>query len=316
MNEFEKKRLMFQVAQMYYQNDLTQAEISKRLNLSKPKVSRLLAEARQNKIVEIIIHIPYQNDLRLEKSLIEQYGLKDARVLVASGLTATELQSGVGILAAEVLNKYLRDQMILAISRGRNVYSTVKALTPRPELRLKIVQVQGALGDRLDDGSDLAHFLSHLYTADIRLLHAPLILETPEAAKTLLSEPSIKSTLALAKKADIALLGIGSVEPEVFSLYHHNILSLEEIQDLKNQGVVGDVAGCFIDQSGHEARVEFNRRLVRINLDDLRKIPLRIGVGCGLAREKAIRAVIGSNLVNILVTDSAIATRLLEDKCS
>ena len=128
----------------------------------------------------------------------------------------------------------------------------------------------------------------------------------------LLSEPSIKSTLELAKRADIALLGIGSVEPEVFSLYHHNLLSLEEVQELKNHGVVGDVAGCFIDQSGNEARVEFNHRLVRINLDDLRKISLRIGVGCGLARENAIRAVIGSNLVNILVTDSAVATRLLE----
>lgn len=312
MDEFEKRRLIYQVAQMYYQNNLTQAEIAKRMKLSKPTISRLLAEARQRKYVEIVLHYPYQNDEPLERALLNHYSLQDARVLVANGLSPAEVQNGVGVFAAELLGKYLRNGMILAISRGTNVYSTVKAISPRPDLHLTVVQIQGALGDKLDDGSDLALFLSRLYAADVRLLHAPLILESAATAQTLRNDPSIKSTLDLAKQADIALLGIGTIEPEAFSLYRHGILSLAEVEALKAQGVVGDVAGCFFDENGRELDIEFNRRLVRVTLEDVRHIPIRIGVGCGLARLKAIRAALRAQLINVLATDSGVATRLLE----
>ena len=313
MNEDEKKKLIYQIAQMYYYDGLTQAEIAERLKVSKPSISRLLAEARQRKIVEIILHYPYQRRIDLEKSLITRFQLHDAYVLMAEGLAMDEAQSGVGVLAAEMLDKYLAEQMVLAISRGRNVYSTVKAIRPRPELNLKVVQVQGALGDRLDDGSDLGFFLSRLSLSEIRLLNAPLILEKPELAQSLLNEPSIRSTLELAKNADIALLGIGSTNPDVFSLYRHKMVSLEEVEGLRKSGVVGDVAGCFIDQNGNEVDIEFNRRLVRINLEDLKKIPLRIGVACGLARIDAVRAVVKSKLINILVIDSITTSHLLEN---
>lgn len=312
MNELEKKQLIFQIAQMYYNNGLTQAEIAKKFKLSKPTVSRLLAEAREKKYVEIIIHYPYQRHLDLERSLTTRFELKGARILLADSLTSDELQSGVGVLAAELLDEYLTDQSVVAISRGRNVYSTVKAIKPRPDLRLKIVQVQGAMGDRLDDGSDLSYFLSRLYTAEVRLLNAPLILEKSEIARYLLDDSSIKSTLDLAKNANIALLGIGSIEPEVFSLYRHKLISLKQIDELKNNGVVGDVAGCFIDQEGNEVDIEFNHRLVRIALEDLKKIPNRIGVAAGVPRIKAIQAAIKSKIINLLVTDSGVASRLME----
>ncbi len=312
MNEYEKKKLIYQVVRMYYMDGLSQVQIAKKLNLSKPKVSRIINEAREKNYVEIKLNFPYQNDSFVERALIHQFQLRDARILVAQGLNAEDLQIGVGEFAAELLDEYLRDQMIFAISRGKNVYSTVKAIRPRPDLRLKIVQVQGAMGDRLDDGSDLVIFLSRLYTAEISLLHAPLLLESPEAAKILLNEPSIKSTLALAKNADIALLGIGSIELPVFSLYRHNLVSPNQVEDLRAAGVVGDVAGCFIDANGEEVDIEFNRRLVRIRLEDLKKIPVRIGVGCGLQRVAAIRAALKSNIINILVTDSAVAVHLLE----
>ncbi len=313
MDELEKRKLIFHIAQMYYHHGLTQAEIAKMLKLSKPTVSRLLAEAREKKYVEIILHYPYQRQLATEKSLIARFGLRDARVLLAESLSPEEIQNGIGVLAAELLDENLTDHAVLAISRGTNVYSTVKAIKPRPELRITIVQVQGALGDRLDDGSDLSFFLSRLYAAEVRLLNAPLILENPNIAHSLMNEPAIKSTLDMAKRADIALLGIGSIDPQVFSLYRHKQMSLHEIEGLKQDGVVGDVAGCFIDQHGNEVDIEFNRRLVRIQLDDLKRIPLRIGVASGLARFLAIRAVIKSKIINVLVTDSVVASRLLED---
>ena len=47
--------LMKNIADLYYNSNLTQSEIAHRYNISRPKVSRLLADARENGIVKIFI---------------------------------------------------------------------------------------------------------------------------------------------------------------------------------------------------------------------------------------------------------------------
>ena len=56
MNNHES--LLVHVAQLYYQQNLNQSEISKIIGLSRPTVSRMLEEAREVGIVEIIVHDP------------------------------------------------------------------------------------------------------------------------------------------------------------------------------------------------------------------------------------------------------------------
>ena len=46
--------LMKNIADLYYNSNLTQSEIAHRYNISRPKVSRLLADARENGIVKFI----------------------------------------------------------------------------------------------------------------------------------------------------------------------------------------------------------------------------------------------------------------------
>ena len=53
MNNHES--LLVHVAQLYYQQNLNQSEISKIVGLSRPTVSRMLEEAREVGIVEIIV---------------------------------------------------------------------------------------------------------------------------------------------------------------------------------------------------------------------------------------------------------------------
>lgn len=57
----ERWALLAKVASLYYEQDLTQAEIAKRLNISRPQVSRLLAEGRQEGVVKITIHYPLKH---------------------------------------------------------------------------------------------------------------------------------------------------------------------------------------------------------------------------------------------------------------
>jgi DNA-binding transcriptional regulator LsrR (DeoR family) len=55
--------LMHNAASLYYEGDATQAEIAKRLGVSRATVSRLLAEARRAGIVRIQVIAPIDRDL-------------------------------------------------------------------------------------------------------------------------------------------------------------------------------------------------------------------------------------------------------------
>jgi len=309
----EKRNLMVKIARMYYEGDLTQAQIAKNLQLSKPMVSRLLTEARQTKLVEVKIHYPWRNDPKIEAELIKAYGLQDALVLNAEGLSEMEVHKGVGVMGARLVEKYLEFGNTLAISRGTGVYSAVEALQPQPQLKVDVVQIQGAMGDLLNDGSDIAMFLQGRYSGVLHFLHAPLILENPISTQILLKEPSIREVLDRAKKADIALVGIGAMDPKVNSLVRNRSLTCEELIDLSKQGVIGDVAGRFFGKNGEEMiNVEINHRLVCIELEDLCKIPKVIGVATGLPKVEAIHTAISAHIVNMLATDSVVAFHLLK----
>ena len=75
MNNHES--LLVHVAQLYYQQNLNQSEISKIVGLSRPTVSRMLEEAREVGIVEIIVHDPIRKNHDLSARLRDQLGLRE-----------------------------------------------------------------------------------------------------------------------------------------------------------------------------------------------------------------------------------------------
>ncbi|MBC7252244.1 MAG: helix-turn-helix domain-containing protein, partial [Anaerolineae bacterium] len=76
----EHEELLAQVASLYYEENLTQSEIARRIGTSRSTISRLLREARANGVVEIIIHYPWKTVAELERELIERFRLRHARV--------------------------------------------------------------------------------------------------------------------------------------------------------------------------------------------------------------------------------------------
>lgn len=66
--ENERLHKILEVAKMYYIENLTQSEIAKELNLSRPSISKMLNEAKESGIVTININSPFSdNELLLEK---------------------------------------------------------------------------------------------------------------------------------------------------------------------------------------------------------------------------------------------------------
>lgn len=309
----EHTKLLVQVASLYYEQNLTQAEIARRISTSRSTVSRLLHEARETGVVEIIINYPWKTDPELERDLSARFRLRHARVLVGWGWPYEEILRGLGVLAARYLESVLVEGTILGISWGTAVHSTVQALQPARKLPITVVQMIGAVGagDPLIDGPDLARLLAEAYGGEYRYLHAPLIVESAQVREMLLQEPRIRETLSLASQADVALVGIGSVVPQVSSLLRAGYLDRAALARLQALGVVGDVCARHYDAHGQVMDIELNRRIVGIELENLHGIGQVIGVAGGEAKAETILSALRGEHVNVLVTDDAVARKVL-----
>ncbi len=59
--------LMFEIAFLYYNHNLTQESISRKLNISKYKVNRVLKEAKKQGIVQINVINPEYINMKLKR---------------------------------------------------------------------------------------------------------------------------------------------------------------------------------------------------------------------------------------------------------
>lgn len=125
----------------------------------------------------------------------------------------------------------------------------------------------------------------------------------------MLQEPRIRETLRLARRADLALVGIGA--PEVYSLLRAGYLDREALAQLRTQGVVGDVCARHYDAQGRVLDIELNQRIVGIELQALHDIEQVTGVAGGEAKAEAILGALRGGHVNVLITDDATARKVL-----
>jgi DNA-binding transcriptional regulator LsrR (DeoR family) len=301
------------VARMYYEQELSQQDIAERLGKSRPTISRMLRAARHQGIVNIDIRVPLERSLPLETALQERLGLDVARVLL---IPRGELDSTdrLGRAAASYLQSILQDGLTVGVSNGRTLAAMANYLRPERSLRLEIVQIIGAMGhDQPEiDGPDIARSLAAAYDTTCRFLHVPLLVETASIKATLERDRNIRRTLKMGAEADIALVGVGTLDPNDRSPIFAGSLSQAEVARIRRAGAVGHICGEFYTESGERADVDVNDRTIGIGLEALRRVPSVVAVAGGLTKAAAIVGAVRGNYVSTLITDDRAAERILD----
>jgi deoxyribonucleoside regulator len=310
----DRASLLADVAEMYYLEQKNQAEIAEFIGVTRSMVSRLLTEARESGIVEIRVRRPVQSDRELSLALIERFGLKDATVVTFPYSGGDHLLSALGSAAAQMLKRYLAPNMILGLAWGTSISATVDAFEAANRIPVRVVQLVGAMGARNMeyDGHDLVARMSEKIGGEAYYLNAPYLCQSAEMAQSLLETKSIRETISLGRKTDVALLGVGTTTPEYSSFYLAGYISQQELQRLRREGAVGDVGGLHFDLEGDPASEDFSDRLVSIRRKELQAIPVRLGVAGGEGKVDAILGALRGGYLNVLVTDSVAARKILD----
>ena len=312
----EQHRLLYRIAQSYYVDRLTQQQIAKRFGLSRPKVSRLLRQARDAGIVNITLVPPTSGMADLERELERKYGLEEVIVVsVSDPQSLTAAARELGPAAAECLVRSVRGHEIVGITWGTTMLAVVDALPFKSWPNVTIVQIMGGLGpvDELEHSTELAQRAAQRLNARLRLLPAPGVVSTRATAQVLKSDNQISGTLALAARADIALVGLGVPSPDAILLRDGTIITQKDLELVEEAGAVGDIGLHYVDAHGAPLDLEINERIIGVTLEQIKEIPRVIGVAGGKAKYEIIRAALRGKILNVLVTDHATAQALLAE---
>lgn len=300
---------------MYYEQDLSQQAIADELQISRSNISRLLKEAKDKGVVEIHIRKPLLTSPALENELQQQFGLDHAMVVQRREKSDAEVIIPVGLLAARYVESMLRPADLIAISWGISVHAAVKAMTPNPALHVDVVQMLGSVGtvDAAIDGHELARRLATKLGGRFYFLHSPLFVDSPVARNMFMEQPTIRETLSLAKRTSIALVGVGTTESAASSFLRTRHLTEEQLQGLRDQGVVGEIGGIHFGIDGNPSLYEINNRVISIGFEDLRRIPTVIAIACSTIKRRAILGALASGTIRVLATDDVTAAAVLRE---
>lgn len=304
-------RLMTKVARLYYLEDLSQEEIGARYNTSRSTVSRLLKQARELGILRIGIQEPESSYTDLEDALERRYGLREA-VVVPEGESAEATLERLGEGGAWYLQRAIRPGMVVGVSWGWTLRKVAEALRPQSVEDVTVVPMIGGSGrtDPKVHANQIANRIARAFDGDWLPLHAPALASTPDLRNTLMADPATEEVMSLARRAGVALVGIGSPN-EGSTMIQTGYLGPEEMERVRAAGAVGDILSQYFDADGRPAVPEIARRVVGLPLEDLRRLPLVVGVAGGPAKVPAIRGALAGRFLSVLVTDAVTARELL-----
>lgn len=309
----ENSDLLTEIAVAYYQDGATQEEISKKFSISRAKVGRLLKQARDEGIVEITVKYHPVFSAKIEQRLIEQFGVR--RALVALDQPNEEQQrQQVSGLVSNYLSSILKDGMVVTVGQGRNVSAVahhIGVITPRD---CKFVCGIGGIHPRggMFNADHICHQLAKKYGGTSETLYAPAYAENRKQKRVFMQNATIKQTLDLARKADVALVGIGDMSENSYMVDLGWFTPDEVVQSRLHQGVVGDFAGYdFFNVYGDIADTVMSDRVIGLGIEEFRPIAEVIAIAAENSKPLALLGALRTGAIDVVATSVSNALTVL-----
>lgn len=286
----QDNELLTEIAVAYYQDEITQEEIAKKFGISRIKVGRLLKRAKEEGIVEINVRYHPVFSTRLEQQMMERFPI--SRALIALDHQDEEEQRRqVAALVSNYLAMSLKDDMVLAVGQGRNVAAIADHVGSVTERNCKFICGIGGThrpGDAIN-ADHISRRLAKKFGGSSETLYAPAYVENRALKDAFMQNGTIKETLDRARKADVALVGIGDMNENSYMVKLGWFTPHEIIDASLNQGVIGDIAGYdFFNAQGQHVDTVMNDRVIGLSIDELRKIPCVIAIASENTKALAI----------------------------
>lgn len=308
----EEKKFLLKISRMYYFEDCTQAEIAKKVGVSRPIISKGLQKALHVKLVEIIIHDQAAPTIDLEQEIESAFSLEEVIVVPTADMSTELANSALAKAASSYVLKQLKHVTKIGISWGTTLHNLVKEFPEEAHEHLKIIPLVGGMGsNRIElHSNQIAYELSKKLNCSCESLYAPAIVESESFRDLLLQTPTVADVLEEAKKIDLAIVGIGNPFMQS-TLEEIGYIGDDELKSLEASGVVGDINSCFICRDGTIAKNSINERVIGIQVVELKSVSKVIAIVQGSHKADSVLAALRGGYIHTLITDEQTASEMV-----
>ncbi len=302
---------LVEISRMYYEQELTQAEIAKKLGISRPAVSKLLAEARLRGIVKIEIASPLESNGDLLAAITDKFNLHGGLV-VQTGASEANLKHRLLISqAAQYLETIIPDMKTIGLGWGPdlgNLLDELSALVLNAAKQRAVCPVIGSAPNDIKwfQTNELTRIFSNKTGFTPYYLHAPAFPMSKGNQELFEKTDDYKEISKLWRKLDLVLLGVGtypSVPDQATAARFGN--------KLKKSQAVGMLATHYYDRSG--TFVESEKDIVmRISINNLMRARKVLIIGSGAKKVNTIVGALNTGLPTHIITDDETARQIIE----
>jgi deoxyribonucleoside regulator len=307
---------VLRAAEMYYIEQMTMDAIAEAIGCSRATVSRMISEAHTSGLVEITVHRHRRAAATLERLIAERYKVDVTVVAPPENANDTDRLRHAAAQAGTVLRASLAPEISIAVAWGATIATLARSLTPGVVPGLQIIQMSGA-GNTFSSGADYAAGtlgrFGAAFGARVHHFPVPAFFDSASAREVLWNERSVQRVLRLQERANLAVFSVSSLDSRIPGhLYRAGYLQRDELRQLADRGVVGELGTIFLRADGSSDSIQLNARSSGLPIETLKRIRRRLCVGVGAAKTPIIKAALLAGAVTDLVVDDAAAELLVD----
>ena len=306
MPETEKLRRLAHVARRYYLEDQKQSDIAAELGVSRPLISRMLSEARELGVVEILIHEPgtrassLLDRLRMTSSirggvLVEDGEDEDAtNQLLSQG--AVDLLRQIGAHRLGVGWGYLIGQLVTWLEKHPQPDSSVTDICP--------LVGNASIPARNYQSNENVRLMAQQLGAAPHFLYLPALPDSLEEQQVLCSTEVYRQIHQQWEQIDTALVNIGDYpsSPDFASLVRYGSL-------LQQQHACGRMLVYYFNEAGTIIQSDQDFA-IQVPLETLMRCPNIVGVCSANTSARALRGALRTGAFTHIVARAALAQTL------
>jgi deoxyribonucleoside regulator len=308
------KRLqrLVEVAQMYYEQDLTQSEISEKLGVSRPLVSKMLREAKELGIVTIQVRSSTESSSTVLNQIRNLYNLRGGAIIpdTSSEHTTNEL------VAANILDFIMNFSPAIAnigIGWGYIIGTftkTIETAEIQQKLDATVFPLIGnsSVSNRDYHSNEIIRVFAEKTGASPIYIHAPAFVESEQEKQLFQESESFKKVENAWNEMDTAIVNLGNY-PSV-----PDYATATRFGDLLNiKRAAGRMLCSYFDINGSiiQSDTDFAIQIPIAKLAHCRNV---IAVCSATLQPKALVGALRTGFVTHVIVAESIARKALEYK--
>lgn len=298
----EEQALHAYVAIQHLKYERSTVDLAEELGLSRFMVGRMVRRARTDGLIDITPRLPEPIDSELSQALARAYGLTSAIVVVPPANNDGKARTTVAKLAARFLTELIDEDDIVGLGPGRTIVETCSLISDVPNC--DVVQLTGVAISAPDAQLHAIMALSRAGKGRMFPLHAPFVTTDHASWRAISAQPAVQQALKRMDNLDEAVLTVGQWPDS--SLLADQLAELGELEHLRDLGVAAEIGTTLLDVDGRVVDA-LRGRVVGLTTEQLEKVPVRVALGGGPAKQRGVVAALKSGLVDVVVTDARTA---------